>query len=276
MPVVSKDTLKSYFNSGDVPNESNYIDLIDTMGLGGGDMSKDQYDIDDDGVVDAAESAPWAGITGKPLTFAPSAHATSHKLAGSDVILLDEFGLPGDNTNLNASTSRHGLLRKLSNVASEFLNGVGNWVAVAWADITDKPTTFTPSAHQSNHLEGGSDELLGGLVDYSATSTIVGWSSFTSKFLVYKKIGRLVFVNFNFIGTSNSTSTSFTLPFTNVIQHVYSICRVQDNGGTIDAGLAILTNTSNTVSLYKTINGGGWTATGTKAAQGQFIFVTSS
>lgn len=31
MPVVDKNTLKGYFNNGDVPNESNYIDLIDSM-----------------------------------------------------------------------------------------------------------------------------------------------------------------------------------------------------------------------------------------------------
>jgi hypothetical protein len=35
MPIVSKPVLKSYFNSGDVPKESNYIDLIDSMALEG-------------------------------------------------------------------------------------------------------------------------------------------------------------------------------------------------------------------------------------------------
>ena len=44
---------------------------------GGGDMLKSAYDSNDDGKVDAADSAdaaPWSGITGKPSTFAPSAH----------------------------------------------------------------------------------------------------------------------------------------------------------------------------------------------------------
>ena len=31
MPVVSKETLKGYFDDGDVPVESNYVDLIDTL-----------------------------------------------------------------------------------------------------------------------------------------------------------------------------------------------------------------------------------------------------
>lgn len=37
MPIVSLETLKGYFNEGDVPTESNYIDLIDTLGSTGGD-----------------------------------------------------------------------------------------------------------------------------------------------------------------------------------------------------------------------------------------------
>lgn len=43
-------------------------------------------------------------------------------------IKLDDLGTPDDNTDLNASTSRHGLLPKLDNNATHFLNGQGNWV----------------------------------------------------------------------------------------------------------------------------------------------------
>jgi hypothetical protein len=57
----------------------------------------------------------------------PTAHATSHKSGGSDSIKLDELAAPTDVTTLNASTSAHGLLKKLSNVATEFMNGAGNW-----------------------------------------------------------------------------------------------------------------------------------------------------
>ena len=45
--------------------------------FGAGDMAKSTYDTDNDGKVDAAEvadSVAWTGITGKPSTFAPSAH----------------------------------------------------------------------------------------------------------------------------------------------------------------------------------------------------------
>jgi hypothetical protein len=60
----------------------------------------------------------------------PTAHATSHKTGGSDSIKLDELAAPTDVTTLNASTTAHGLLKKLSNVATEFMNGVGSWVAL--------------------------------------------------------------------------------------------------------------------------------------------------
>jgi hypothetical protein len=46
-------------------------------GAGMGDMSKAVYDSTNNGKVDVAETAeavPWTGITGKPSSFAPSAH----------------------------------------------------------------------------------------------------------------------------------------------------------------------------------------------------------
>jgi len=55
------------------------------------------------------------------------AHAESHKSGGADTIKLDELAAPTDNTDLDASTSTHGLLPKLSNVSTEYLNGVGAW-----------------------------------------------------------------------------------------------------------------------------------------------------
>lgn len=44
---------------------------------------------------------------------------------------LDTLAAPTDITTLNASTSAHGLLPKLSNVSTEFLNGVGNFATPA-------------------------------------------------------------------------------------------------------------------------------------------------
>jgi len=38
---------------------------------------------------------------------------------------LDDFAAPDDNTDLNATAAAHGLLPKLSNVATEYLSGTG-------------------------------------------------------------------------------------------------------------------------------------------------------
>lgn len=51
---------------------------IAALASGGGDMIKATYDTNNDGKVDAADSAdvaPWSGLTGVPATFAPSAHS---------------------------------------------------------------------------------------------------------------------------------------------------------------------------------------------------------
>jgi hypothetical protein len=82
MAVVSKPTLKSYFEDGKEPDENKYIDLIDTMGVG--DMLKSVYDTNDDGKVNSAVNAdavPWTGVSGKPATYpATTPVADSSKL----------------------------------------------------------------------------------------------------------------------------------------------------------------------------------------------------
>lgn len=57
----------------------------------------------------------------------PTSHATSHQSGGGDAIKLDDLAAPDDNTDLNASASAHGLLPKLSNVVTEYLNGQGGF-----------------------------------------------------------------------------------------------------------------------------------------------------
>jgi hypothetical protein len=59
---------------------------------------------------------------------------------------LDDFGTPDDNTDLNASTTYHGLLPKLSNVAAQFLNGVGVWAVPAGAGDVSK--VGNPANHE--------------------------------------------------------------------------------------------------------------------------------
>ena len=114
-----------------------------------------------------------------------------------------------------------------------------------------------------------------GWVDYSATSTIVGWSSFTTKIIRYRVIGKQVFVEYNLDGTSNSTSTTFTLPFNciNVISFTNNI--IVDNGVSIIGSAQLFINSNNLI-LYKWTSISAitntFTASGSKLAKGQFFY----
>ncbi len=72
---------------------------------------------------------------------------------------LDELGTPFDNTDLDATGSRHGLLPKLSNDSQEFLNGLGNWAVPVGAKIVMRTGTFstdiqlTPSSADATLLD---------------------------------------------------------------------------------------------------------------------------
>ncbi len=75
------------------------------------------------------------------------AHAPTHKSGGSDEIDLDELGTPSDNTNLDATITEHGLLRKLDDSETSVINGKGNWIdqatmkQQAWVEKTGNDGT---------------------------------------------------------------------------------------------------------------------------------------
>lgn len=109
-----------------------------------------------------------------------------------------------------------------------------------------------------------------GWTDYSGTSTVTGWSSFTSKQICCKKVGKLVFCAFNLNGTSNTGTSSFTLPYTSAANPVafQSVHSGSDNGGAYAFGRAGIAANSNLVSLYKDAASTAWTASGAKHIRG--------
>lgn len=139
-------------------------------------------------------------------------------------------------------------------------------------------------ADRMNHIEDGLDAVdtrldavdtrLNGLetswINYTENSTIVGWSSFTTKTIRCKKMGNMLFVVWNLAGTSNATTTSFTLPFTKASGvNVTVPIQVIDNGA-IQQGMAqMASGATNTVLLFPNLAAGLWTASGTKSAAGQ-------
>ena len=112
--------------------------------------------------------------------------------------------------------------------------------------------------------------------DYFSTSTKAGWSS-PSGTIYYKKIGFQVWVIFNISGTSNASSTTFTLPYANNSGEFYFPCLGVDSGTAISTfALGVLGSGSSTATFYSSTAGGGWTSSGTKQINGQFWYFTGS
>ena len=110
-------------------------------------------------------------------------------------------------------------------------------------------------------------------IDYSATSTIVGWSSFTAKIIRYRVIGKMVFVNVNLVGTSNSATTTFTLPFQNKNIENINMAYAANNGSALIGAFDMIANSS-TCTCYQNFST-VWTASGTKYIYGQFFYETA-
>lgn len=136
------------------------------------------------------------------------------------------------------------------------------------ADIPDLSSSYVTTTTYNNAV------LDSGWVDISNTSTIVGWSSFTDKILKYRRIGKTLYVKYGFTGTSNSTATSFTIPYTTVTASAGNTHYVLNNG-TSSIGYPSINANSNVIEFlrYTSITAvtNSWTASGTKQVYGFVI-----
>lgn len=92
----------------------------------------------------------------------PTAHATTHKSAGSDAIKLDELAAPTDITTLNATTTLHGLLPKLGGGTSNFLRADGAWAVPAGGS--------PPTGTGFRHITAGAEDAAAKLVETADVS----------------------------------------------------------------------------------------------------------
>ena len=111
--------------------------------------------------------------------------------------------------------------------------------------------------------------------DYSSISTIYGWGSFSTKIFNYKKIGRLVFINIEFAGVSDSAVITFTVPFSSASRYVFALGVTSNNGAFEAAGHGIIDMSSTIVTLYR-YNEKTFTASGTKITSGSFFYEATS
>lgn len=144
------------------------------------------------GLPDAGEatSVPWSGVTGKPSTFAPSAHSHGNadisgldaaKLTGTiDLARLPQGALErcvvvasdtarlaltksqvqqGDTVKVTATGKMYFVIddTKLNAEAGYEVYTAGSATSVPWSGVTGKPSTFAPAAH--NHTVANITDL---------------------------------------------------------------------------------------------------------------------
>lgn len=117
----------------------------------------------------------------------------------------------------------------------------------------------------------------GDWISYSGTSTITGWSSRTFSRIVYMLVGRALMVSWYLTGTSNATTTTFTLPYTSQATGSgdagpgAGVAGLTiDNGAyTATPGQVAVQDSATTVTCYATMARGAWTASGSKTTAGK-------
>jgi hypothetical protein len=113
--------------------------------------------------------------------------------------------------------------------------------------------------------------------DYSSISDIVGWASYTTKKIYYKKIGKLVQVHFSIIGTGDSDIlVYFTLPyvFASFVAGDFVGYAVNNDNGTYSPG-KIVEYSANSVWIYSN-NWDAWTPSAARATTGNFFYEAST
>jgi len=105
-----------------------------------------------------------AGLSDAPAdAHHPQLHAAEHLLAGGDAIKLDDLAAPDDNTDLDFSTTKHGLVPKGTD-AGNFLKDDGTWAAggggaATFLDLTDTPAAYAGEAGKFVRVNATPDAL---------------------------------------------------------------------------------------------------------------------
>lgn len=220
---------------------------------------------------DRGTSAPFAVVSGAAVV--PNLDAD--KLDGSELSALAILASANAFTDTTDATSiSTGALKTAGGLSITKALWVGGLANIAGAVTLQSTLAVTGAATFTG------DVLTVAQTDYYASSTITGWSSLTAgrRYIVYKKIGKMVFVNFHLEGTSNATSVSFTLPYAARTQYGTfggSLTLTYDNSALITAaGKVEIAGGASTATCYSNGGAGAWTAANNKIVAGSFWYWT--
>lgn len=143
-----------------------------------------------------AFSGKYTDLSEVPESFAPESHASSHEINGDDPITPESIGAldsNGDASNTTAefiqSQNREGI--ESGESLSVIFGKIAKWLAdlknVAfsgkYADLSEIPSEFDPSAHASTHSKDGSDPITPESIGAASASKLYygtllasGWS----------------------------------------------------------------------------------------------------
>ncbi len=144
---------------------------------------------------------------------------------------------------------------------------------------TQAPNNNSPKAASTAYVDAGLalKQNINTFIDISATSTVVGWVSFTTKTIVYTYITpTLILVNFYIIGTSNATTASITIPMNSTasIAAQYGYIVGQNNGTSLsNGGRSQIGASANQVVFSTSGAGAAWNSIGTKLVSGSFLIM---
>lgn len=146
-----------------------------------------------DGTDGDGPTIPWANVSSKPSTFAPTDHThagtgTGGQIAWSDISSKPSTFSPSDHTHASAGggvggTISHGALTSVTadqhHAKSHAHDGADGSGTVAWGSVTGKPSTFTPATHASAHATGGGDAITADSIDAWAQASQGGGAAGT-------------------------------------------------------------------------------------------------
>jgi hypothetical protein len=162
-PTTNQIQNKSGVSGTTLTDALNTVEAILTAGVGIGDMLKTVYDPNNNGIVDAAETAPWTGITDKPATYPPSSHShTKGEVGLGNVDNTADADKPVSTATANALSNKQDTLVSGTNIKTvngTSVLGSGDIVISGGGGVTDHGalTGLSDDDHTQYHTDARGD-----------------------------------------------------------------------------------------------------------------------